>query len=45
MKNLTEPYKVDDNDNGKAKHRLNFKNILKLYKSLNKNDYELITAI
>ena len=39
VKNLTKSYKVFGNNKGKYKHRLNFKNILKLYKSLTKNVY------
>ena len=42
---MTEPYKVFGNNKVKAKHRLNFKESLKLHKSLNKNDYEFIPAI
>ena len=39
---MTKPYNVNGNNKGKAKHRLNFKKCLKLYESLNKNDYESI---
>ena len=45
VRNQIEPYKVHGNDKGKAKHLLNLKKSLKLYKLLNKNDYKYIRSI